>query len=117
MPLQDLHDCPGLTRVYFFRAFPGDDPDLEPDLNAARPVPFRYIIADHTDILTYSTLITSAIPCLSFTAPAAHFFSFPERIPGGLSLSLGGALAGGAACLSVPSPAAASARGMPHGAR
>jgi hypothetical protein len=24
MPLQYLHDCPGLPRVYFFRAFPGD---------------------------------------------------------------------------------------------
>jgi len=77
MPLQYLHDCPGLPGVYFFRAFPGDDADLEPDLNPARPVPLRYIIADHTDILTYSTLNASTIPRLSSTVLAAHFLSFP----------------------------------------
>ena len=41
LPLEYLHDCLRLARVYFLGAFPGGDADLEPDLDPARPFPPR----------------------------------------------------------------------------
>jgi hypothetical protein len=72
MPLQYLHDCPGLPRVYFFRAFPGDNADLEPDLYPAPPLPLRYIIADHTDIITYFRRIHITVTRVYRLAAARH---------------------------------------------
>jgi hypothetical protein len=74
LPLQYLHDCFRLPGVDFPGAFPGGDADLEPDLDPSRPVLYRYIVADHTDILTYSTPITSAISVAFLLAASGHFY-------------------------------------------
>jgi len=72
LPFQYLHNGAGLPGVYFPGAFPGGDADLEPDFDPARAITFRYIIADHADILTYFRCISPAIPG-AFSIAAAHF--------------------------------------------
>jgi hypothetical protein len=74
LPLQYLHDCFCLPRVYFTGAFPGGDADLESDFDPARPVLYSYIVADHTDIITYSTPITSTISAAFLLAASGHFY-------------------------------------------
>jgi hypothetical protein len=54
LPLEYLHDYLRLPRVYLLRAFPGGDADLEPDLDAPRPLVLTHIIADHPAIISHS---------------------------------------------------------------
>jgi hypothetical protein len=80
LPLQYLQDGAGLPGVDFFRAFPGDDPDLDPDFDPARPFPLWNIIADHPDILKHCGGIIPAISRVSGLAVLAHFLPFRSRI-------------------------------------
>jgi hypothetical protein len=61
LPLQYLQDGAGLPGVDFASALPGDDPDLEPDFDPARPFPLRNIIADYPDIIKYSPRVVTPI--------------------------------------------------------
>jgi hypothetical protein len=87
LPLEYLHDYLRLPRVYFPRAFPGGDADLEPDLDAPRPLVLTHIIADHPAINSHSQHI---IPLISLPIPGLIPFRFRHSLSPPLSHALRG---------------------------
>jgi hypothetical protein len=85
LPLQYLQDGADLPGVDFFRAFSGDDPDLEPDFDPARPFPLRNIIARYPDIMKYSRRVIRAISWVFPLGWAAHSRFFLLSYSGGFS--------------------------------